>query len=104
LGLAAVLTILASMPTFFLPVWYEVHAGGFRRRVHGQFGTPQTIPWWQVYCFQPRTTGILLFNQVDPTFLNAGGTFFLPYDEDPDELLCAVRQFAPHAEELRADV
>lgn len=100
MGMAALAALVAALATYFLPVRYELHAGGFRSSVLGRFGGWRLVPWRAIRCYQPRATGILLFRRPDPIPPDSFHAHFLPYDDDPDELLCAVRQYLPHAEEL----
>jgi hypothetical protein len=97
MGLFAAAAMFAALASFFLPVRYEIHAGGFHCSM---LGRSQFVPWHANGSYEPRTTGILLFDRTESIPLDVVKAQFLPYGDDPDELLCVVRQYAPHAEEV----
>jgi hypothetical protein len=99
LGVAAGAALAATLWQFLLPTDYELNAAGFSRQV---LGHARLVPWQAVRAYQPRATGIVLFQRADPTPIDALRSEFLPYAGDEDETLCTVRHFLPHAVELPA--
>jgi hypothetical protein len=97
IGLFAAAALAASLWQFWLPVNFEMDALGVRRRV---LGRTRFLPWSAVRAYQPRADGVVLFQRPDPTPIDALRSVFLPYAEDEDESLCAVRQHLQHAVEL----
>jgi len=96
-GVATVFALAATLWQFLLPAEYEINPAGFGRQV---LGHRRVVPWQAVRAFQPRVTGIVLFQRDDPAPIDALRSEFLPYASDEDETLCTVRHFLPHAVEL----
>ena len=99
-GVVAALVLAVSLAGFLLPREFIVHSGGFQRAWLGPVGRSRVHSWHALRAYQPRATGLALFDRPHPVPLAVLRAEFLPYGDDPDELLCAVREFAPHAEEL----
>ena len=99
LGVAAGVVLAATLWQFLLPAHYELNSVGFSRQV---LGHRRLVPWQAVRAYQPRCTGIVLFQFDDPTPIDALRSEFLPYASDEDETLCTVRHYLPHAVELPA--
>jgi hypothetical protein len=97
LGVLAAAALAATLWQFLLPAEYEVNPIGFSRQV---LGFRRLVPWQAVRAYQPRSAGIVLFQHDDPAPIDALRSEFLPYAQDEDETLCAVRQYLPHAVEL----
>jgi len=97
MGLLAAVVVALSLWQFWLAVTFQVDAHGLQRRV---LGRTRVVPWSAVRAYQPRTTGIVLFQRPDPMPIDALRSIFLPYADDKDETLSAVRQHLPHAVEL----
>ena len=100
IGTLAAATLAGSLVRFLLPTEYVVHSGGFQRIWVGRFGHHRLRAWAPVRSYQSRATGVLLYRQPNPRPLDVLRAEFLPFGNDPDELLCALREFASHAEEL----
>ena len=58
--------------------------------------------WQAVRAYQLRSTGVVLFQQPDPSAIDLLRSIFIPYPADEDELLCALRDYLSHAVELPA--
>ena len=97
MGMFAVVVVTLSMWQFWLPVTFEIDSQGLRRWA---LGRPRLVPWAAVRAYQPRATGIVLFQRPDPLPIDALRAIFVPYADDEDETLCAVRQYLPLAVEL----
>jgi hypothetical protein len=82
---------------FFVPVRFEMSALELRRTA---LGRTRSVPWHAVRAYQLRTTGAVLYQQFDPCTIDLLRSIFLPYPADEDELICALRQYLPHAVEL----
>jgi len=96
-GLVAAACLSAALWQFFVPVRYEVDALGIRRHA---LGRTRMVPWQAIRAYQPRATGVVLFQRPDPTAIDALRGLFIPYGEDDDETLCTVREHLRHAVEL----
>lgn len=98
LAAAVVVAFALALRSFLLPAWYEITSLGlqrlFARRV-------RLFPWQTVRAYQPRATGVLLFQHPEPTPLDLARSVFVPYPEDSDELLAALKLNLPHATEAR---
>lgn len=100
LALSAVIVFAfaVALRSLLLPATYEVTSLGlqrlFARRV-------RLFPWQAVRAYQPRATGVLLLQHPEPTPLDLAGSLFVPYPEDSDELLSALKLNLPHATEVR---
>jgi hypothetical protein len=82
---------------FFVPLHYELTALGFRRTA---LGSIRSVPWHAVRSYQLRTTGVVLYQQFEPTKIDLLRSIFVPYPADEDEMICTLRQHLPHAVEL----
>jgi hypothetical protein len=82
---------------FFLPVTYEVTSLGLRRYALGRI---RLVPWQAVRAYQLRPTGVVFFQNANPTRADQLISLFVPYPEDEDEMLVAVRLYLPHAAEV----
>ena len=96
-ALIALACLAAALWQYLLPVTYEIHALGLSRYA---LGRTQILPWHAIRSFQPRSTGIMLFQRTDPTPMDAYNGWFLPYSKDEDETLCSIRQHLRHAVEM----
>ena len=99
-GVLAGLVLVWSLVRFLLPQEYIAHSGGFQRLWFGRVGAERIRSWQALRAYQLRATGLALFDRFPRVPLHVLRGQFLPYGNDPDELLCAIREFAPHAEEL----
>jgi hypothetical protein len=97
MGLAAAAGLSATLWQFLLPVAYEIHSLGVRRQA---LGRTRLVPWHAIRSYQPRTTGVVLYQRPDPTKVDLLRSMFVPYPADEDEMLCALRQHLQHAVEL----
>lgn len=88
-----------SLWSFFVPLSYELTSLGFRRAA---FGRIRSVPWHTVRAYHRRTTGVVLYQQFEPTKMDLLRSIFLPYPADEDEMICTLRQYLPHAVELPA--
>jgi hypothetical protein len=70
---------------------------GLRRYALGRV---RLIPWQAIRAYQLRSTGVILFQQPNPTTLDLLKSWFVAYPEDDDEMLVALRLYLPHATEL----
>lgn len=96
-GVAAVVALAATLWQFLLPSDFELNSVGFSRQMPGY---RRLVSWQSVRAYQPRSTGIVLFQRDDPAPVDALRSEFLPYASDEDETLCMVRHYLPHAVEL----
>ena len=94
---AAAAALAVALWSFLLPTTFEVTSAGLRRLALGRI---RLVPWQAIRAYQLRATGVLFFQPTDPTALDLPGGLFVPYPQDEDELLVAVRQYLPHAVEL----
>jgi hypothetical protein len=96
-SLAAMAGLVATSWQFFLPVDFELDSLGIRRKALGRV---QIVPWRAVRAYQPRPTGVVLYQCHEPTKLDVLRSLFVPYPADEDEMLCAMREHLSHAVEL----
>jgi len=96
-GIVAVAVMAAALWHYLLPVTYEIHALEIRRRV---LRRARTVPWHAVRAYRPLATGVVLYQRLDPTAIDALRSLFIPYPPDQGEMLCAVRDHLGHAVEL----
>lgn len=97
LAIAAMIVAAISVWPMWLPTTFEVTSLGLRRK------TPQRIrliPWTAIRAYQLRATGVMLFQQPNPSGLEMLGGLFVPYPNDADELVVALRLYVSHATEL----
>ncbi|HEX4415205.1 MAG TPA: hypothetical protein VH107_16355 [Lacipirellulaceae bacterium] len=97
LAIAAMIVAAISVWPMWLPTNFEVTSLGLRRK------TPQRIrliPWTAIRAYQLRTTGVMLFQQPEPSTRDVLSGLFVPYPQDADELVVALRLYVPHATEL----
>ncbi len=97
LSVLATASVAIALWQYLLPVTYEIHSLGVYRHA---LGRARLLPWHAIRAYQPRSTGIILFQRTSPTPLGAFGSWFVPYAADEDEMLCAIRQHLSHAIEL----
>jgi hypothetical protein len=84
---------------FFVPVEFEVGPAGLQRSA---LGRAQLLPWHAVQAYQVRSSGVAFFQRHDPTKVDLLRSIFLPYPDDRDAMLAALRQHLSHAVELPA--
>jgi hypothetical protein len=96
-GLLVAAVLIGAQWQYFVPVQYEVHATGIRRRAVRRI---RTIPWYAVRAYRPLASGVVLYQRPDPTPIDALRAVFVPFPPDQDELLCALREHLGHAAEL----
>lgn len=96
-GIVVSAIMAAALWLFLLPATYEINSLGFRRTV---LGRTRTVPWHAIRSYRPLTSGIVLYQQTDPTAVDSLRSLFLPYPHDEDEMLIAVRGYLGHAMEL----
>jgi hypothetical protein len=97
LGLIATVGLVATLWQFFVPVTYEVGPLGLRRSA---LGRTRLIGWQAVRSYQLRPSGIVLFRHPDPNAIDLLRSAFIPYPDDADDILCALREHLSHAVEL----
>jgi len=97
LGAATVVGLAATLRQFFLPINYEVDSLGVRRHA---LGRRRLVPWHAVRAYQPRPTGVVLYQRPDPTTVDLLRSLFVPYPDEEDEALIALRHYLSHAVEL----
>src|SRR5689334_4377033 len=97
LPLLAVTALAIAFWQFLLPVKYEICSLGVRRYA---FRRMRLIPWSAIRAYQLRTTGVLLFQREAPTPIDLVNSLFVPYPDDEDEVVVAVRLYLPNATEL----
>ena len=86
---------------FLVPVTYEVTSLGLRRYALGRV---RLVPWPAVRAYQLRPTGVVFFQNANPTRADQLISLFVPYPDDEDEMLVAVRLYLPHAVEVPRSV
>lgn len=96
-GFVAVGTLAIAVWQFLLPVTYEICSQGVRRYAWGRM---RLIPWTAIRAYQVRSTGVVFFQQADPTTVDVLSSLFVPYPSDEDEVVVAVRLYLPHGTEL----
>ena len=87
----------SALRQFLLPVTFDVTPLGLRRQ---SLGRVRLVPWQAVRAYRLRPTGVLLFQRTDPTAIDVVRSLFVPYPDDADELLLAIRLYLQHAVEL----
>jgi hypothetical protein len=97
LALAAAVGLAGTIWPFLLPVQYEIDSLGLRRSA---LGRSRLVAWHAVRAYQLRPTGVILYRRADPTPADVLRSFFVPFPEDEDAMLCALREHLPHAIEL----
>lgn len=97
-GAAATAALGAALWEVLLPVRYEIDSLGLYRSV---LGRARRVPWHAVRSYQPRETGVVLFQRPDATAVDALRGLFVPYAADEDETLLSMRQYLRHAVELQ---
>jgi hypothetical protein len=98
LGLVAVAALALAAWQFLIPVTYEICSLGLRRYALGRM---RLVPWSAVRSYQLRTTGVVLYQRPDPTAFDVLSSIFVPYPNDEDEIVVALRLYLPHALELQ---
>jgi hypothetical protein len=81
-----------------MPVTYEVCSLGLRRYALGRM---RLVPWSAIHSYQLRTTGVVFYQRPEPTAVDLLSSMFVPYPNDEDEVVVALRLYLPHAVELR---
>jgi hypothetical protein len=81
----------------FVPVDYEIGPVGLQRSA---LGRTRLLPWHAVQAYQARSTGVVLYQCHDPMTVDLLRSLFLPYPDDPEEMLAGLRQHLSHAVEL----
>jgi hypothetical protein len=94
LVIGAILALATSLRTFLLPTTFEVATLGLRRRTLGRV---RIIPWQAIRSYQRRPSGVFLYHNAAPTPLDLLNGLFVPFPDDPEELLIALRLYLPHA-------
>jgi hypothetical protein len=97
MGAAAIVGLAATLWQYFVPSTYEISSLGLSREALGRV---RLVPWQAIGSYQPRATGIVLYQRADPTAIDNLRNIFVPHPVDPDDPLCAIRQYLPHAVEL----
>jgi len=100
-AVAAMAALSVVLWQFLLPVTYEVTQLGLRRFALGRI---RLVPWQAVRAYQLRPTGVVFFQNPNPTSVDLLISLFVPYPEDEDEMLIAVRLYLPHAVEVQLSV
>jgi hypothetical protein len=96
-SIAAMAAVAISMWPLWLPTTFEVTSLGLRRKTPRRI---RLIPWTAIRSYQLRATGAMLFQQPEPSTFDVMRGLFVPYPEEPDELVVALRLYLPHATEL----
>jgi hypothetical protein len=97
LGLTAIVSLALAVWQYLLPVTYEFCSLGIRRYALGRM---RLVPWTAIRAYQLRPTGVVFFKQPDPTPADLLSSLFVPYPNDEDEVVIAVRLYLPHAVEV----
>jgi hypothetical protein len=97
LAIAAMIAVAVAMWPMWLPTTFEVTSLGLRRKTPRRI---RLIPWTAIRSYQLRTTGAMLFQHPEPSVLDIVSGLFVPYPDDPDELIVALRLYLPHATEV----
>jgi hypothetical protein len=82
---------------FFVPVDYELSELGLRRTA---FRRSRLMPWHTIRAYQPRSTGVVLYQRHDPARIDVLRSEFVPYPPNSAEATSALRQHLSHAVEL----
>lgn len=98
LAICAAAALAATLRSFLLPTTFEVATLGLRRRAMGRI---RIIPWPAIRSYQRLPSGVFLFQSAEPTPLDFVNSVFVPFPEDSEELLVALRLYLPHAVEVR---
>ena len=97
IGLVAAAALALTLWQFLLPVTYEICSLGVRRYA---FGRMRLVSWSAIRAYQLRATGVVFFQKADPTTVDRLSSLFVPYPNDADEVVVAVRLYLPNAVEL----
>ncbi len=97
LAIAATAALALTIWQFLVPVTYEICSLGLRRYALGRMWL---VPWPAIRAYQLRSTGVLFFQQADPSAADLLSSLFVPYPNDEDEMIVALRLYLPHATEL----
>lgn len=98
IGAAAALTI--TLRSFLLPMTFEVATLGLRCRALGRI---RIIPWQAIRSYEHRPSGVFLYPNAEPTPLDLVNGLFVPFPDDPEELLIALRLYLPQTTEVRPE-
>jgi len=94
---AAVLALSVALWQFFLPVTFEICSLGIRRYALRRM---RLVPWHAIRAYQLRTTGAVFFPRSDAATIDLMRALFVPYPDDADEMVIAIRLYLPHATEV----
>jgi hypothetical protein len=97
LGVVAIVSLALAVWQYLVPVTFEFCSLGVRRYALGRM---RLVPWTAIRAYQLRPTGVVFFQQSDPTAVDLLSSLFVPYPSDEDEVVVAVRLYLPHAVEL----
>lgn len=97
LGLTVILALALALWQFLLPVTFEFCSLGVRRYALGRV---RLVPWEAIRAYQLRTSGVVFFQHSDPTTIDVVKSLFVPYPNEEDEVVAALRPYLPHAAEL----
>lgn len=94
----SVIVLAFSVRSFLLPTKYEITSLGLRRLFARRI---RIVPWQVIRAYQPRATGVLLFRHPEPAPIDVLRGMFVPYPDEADELLMALKLYLPHANEMQ---
>ncbi|HEX5472371.1 MAG TPA: hypothetical protein VFW73_10815, partial [Lacipirellulaceae bacterium] len=97
LGVVIVVSLGVALWQFLLPVTFELCSLGVRRYALGRM---RLVPWQAIRAYHLRATGVVFFQQPDPTTIDLLRSLFVPYPADEDEMVVALRLYLPHATEI----
>lgn len=97
LSIGAMIAFATALWPMWLPTTFEVTSLGLRRKTPRRI---RLIPWTAIRSYQLRPTGAMLFQQPVPSAIGIANGLFVPYPQDPGELVVALRLYLPQAIEL----
>jgi hypothetical protein len=97
LAVMVAVALCVALWQYFLPVTFEICSLGIRRYALRRM---RLVPWQDIGSYQLRLTGIVFFRSPRPIALEILRSLFVPYPNDEDEMIVAVRHYLSHANEL----
>jgi hypothetical protein len=101
LGAFALTALALSLWRFFLPVLFELNAGGVHQRI---LGRRRHVPWKSIHRCEIFADGVLLLPMADRCALDALRGLYLPWGGHRDEVLANVRYYLPVNADGRPDI
>jgi len=89
-ALLAAAALCVALWRFFLPVWFELSAGGVDQWI---FGRRRRIPWGAIHRYEVRSTGVLFLPRADRCPIDAFRGLYLPFSTRREEVLAQIHHY-----------